>query len=320
MQNSMQYSLSARNARDKGESDGGTEGEGRAVNARWRRLVLLLVAMSFILDARVAAAETSVQAGWWTSSPVPIAPDAPAGGLVVHGGSEPNQPMAYAAVAFTFDRHDSPVSLTLTTADGTASSPGATLTLCPLTESFAPAEGGSMDKAPKFDCASSVAAAPEADGISYTFDVTKVTTGGRLAVAILPSASTDRVVLARPVADSVKTVSASPNDPSPSSAPSEAAPAPTTSFSDPGLTALPPSLGLPSVSLPDAAASAPGATGDAVASSAPIAVTADEPDATRPALLGLLLGVLCVAAAGFWLAARRAHLAAIPPLSDGARR
>src|SRR5438034_9247664 len=98
-----------------------------------------------------AHAASSVEAGWWTMSPVAAAPDAPADALVVQGGSDASHPFAYAAIAYALAPGATPQSLTLTIAKGSASTRNAKLTLCPLTDAFTPAQGGPMADAPHFD-------------------------------------------------------------------------------------------------------------------------------------------------------------------------
>src|SRR5439155_23450796 len=104
-------------------------------------------------------------------------------------------------------------SLKLTVAPGSASTRAATLALCPLTTpSFSPAEGGAAADAPKYDCASKVTAAPGSDGSSYAFDVASLIQNDALAVAIVPTASTDRVVFQRPDDNSLETTPATTSD------------------------------------------------------------------------------------------------------------
>jgi hypothetical protein len=62
-----------------------------------------------------------------------------------------------------------------------------------------------MADAPAFDCAAPVTAAPSGDGASYEFDVAALGDDGSLAVAILPTTPTDRVVLSSPGAGSLVT-------------------------------------------------------------------------------------------------------------------
>src|SRR2546421_7242889 len=64
----------------------------------------LLTAVILVMElaawpAPGAGAADAVQAGWWTSSPVP-APDAPSGGLEIQGGPDAHTPVAFRAVSF----------------------------------------------------------------------------------------------------------------------------------------------------------------------------------------------------------------------------
>jgi len=177
-----------------------------------RAIVSALIAASvtagaFLGAAPAAAQETSVQSGWWSSSPA-LAPDAPADGLVIQGGPDPNAPTAYAAVAAVLPTATTATRLTLAVAPGSATTPNATLALCPLTEPFAPAQGGASTDAPAYDCASKLTASVSSDGTSYSFDLAILPADGELAVAVLPTAATDRVVLSRPGPSSVETAAA----------------------------------------------------------------------------------------------------------------
>lgn len=178
-------------------------------NRRARRLG---AAGSLALVALVAAppvhAASSVRAGWWTSAPATAAADVKGGALLVEGGTDPANPVAFAAVAYPLATGEQPVSLTLGVAGGSASTPGAKLSACPLTASFEPAEGGPMADAPTFDCATRITASAAGDGKSYTFDVSQLASSGAVGsvnLAILPTAATDRVVLAPPAPESLKT-------------------------------------------------------------------------------------------------------------------
>jgi len=164
--------------------------------------VLFVLATVFAVapGTRVGAA-TTVDAGWWTSAPVAVAPDAPSGGLVVQGGSRFDRPFSYAAVAYTLAEGEAPKSVTLTVAANSASVPSSSLTVCPLTKRYTPAQGGAMADAPSFACTTKATASPSADGKSYTFNVAGLARNGALALAILPSAAANRVVLNKPTLD-----------------------------------------------------------------------------------------------------------------------
>lgn len=169
-----------------------------------RTLAAVGVVVVSIFPGSSAEAATSVQAGWWTTAPMATAPDAPADGLVLQGGPDFDNPFAYAAVEYALLSGESPSSVTLTIAPNSATTPNATLTVCPLTEPFTPAQGGASGEAPAYDCGTKVTAAAASDGTTYTFDVAALAGEGTLAIAILPGASTDRVVLSRPQLDSLQ--------------------------------------------------------------------------------------------------------------------
>jgi hypothetical protein len=85
----------------------------------------------------------------------------------------------------------------------TASVPGSKLIACPLNDpSFKPADGGAIADAPPYTCSSAVSATVDSSG-AYVFDVAGLRRGDSLAVAVLPSLPTDRVVFAQPGADAL---------------------------------------------------------------------------------------------------------------------
>lgn len=177
---------------------------------------LLLVAGTALLGfgGGAAWAEAPAQAGWWSqtnpgsvggTSAAPAPPDVPAGGLLVEGGmsSAPGSadagPTAFGAVVYRIPAGQSPGPLTLDVAPGSATTPSVTLELCPLSSAAINAEqGGSMADAPGFSCTADVTAQPSAAGDRYTFNVSKLVADDTLAVAVLPTGPTDRVVLASP--------------------------------------------------------------------------------------------------------------------------
>ncbi len=167
-----------------------------------RSLVAAAAAAVVLVPIPSAAAEVGAS-GWWTTAPLlALAPDAQ-DALLVQGGPQADQPQSYAAVEFALDEAEAASQLRLTVAAGSVTTPSATLTVCPLTSSFAPANGGAMADAPAYDCATKASAAATA-GV-YTFDVASLTDGGTLALAVLPGAASDRVVLAKPSADALET-------------------------------------------------------------------------------------------------------------------
>ena len=60
-----------------------------------------------------------------------------------------------------------------------------------------------MADAPKFDCRTNATAEPGSTGETYEFDASSLVNNGALAVAILPTAPADRVVLSAPDANSL---------------------------------------------------------------------------------------------------------------------
>jgi len=188
-----------------------------AKTATWRGfaavVVVLLAAVVGAVggSARSGAVSPSRQGWWKVGLPVadvgvggvgnlsdPQGADVPGGGLLVQGGPSAAQPAAYAALVFDLGTAAVAGPLKLVLAPNTASLPGSKLIACPLTNaSFAPAAGGSMSDAPAYSCGSAVAATVDSSG-AYVFDVAGLQRGDALAVAILPTAPTDRVVFAKP--------------------------------------------------------------------------------------------------------------------------
>jgi hypothetical protein len=64
-------------------------------------------------------------------------------------------------------------------------------------------QGGPMTDAPSFDCTQHVTATPDPTTSTYVFQPGQLVRQGRLAVAILPTVTTDRVVLNHPGAGSL---------------------------------------------------------------------------------------------------------------------
>lgn len=156
-------------------------------------------------SALPAAAQPVEATGWWTvtnqGSPapgtpalaVPVPADVPPGGLLVQGGPDAAAPAAFGALLF--DLSDSvALTLTLTLAPSSASTPGAVPLLCSLTSSFEAVSGGPASQAPTYDCERSATGSASDDGTSYSFDIGALVAEDVLAVAVLPTASTDRLV------------------------------------------------------------------------------------------------------------------------------
>jgi hypothetical protein len=164
-----------------------------------------------------AVADSPTDQGWWwvanqgdPAPAPPTPPDVPADGLLVQGGQ--TSPSAYAGLIYELPKGASADSLTLKVAtsgpngNAVGTVPNATLELCPLTKpNLATEQGGPMADAPAYKCAQKVDAGPSSDGLSYTFkNLSALTTpDGYLAVAITPTAATDRVVLSKPDASSL---------------------------------------------------------------------------------------------------------------------
>lgn len=149
-----------------------------------------------------AGADAPSQQGWWTtaSTPVGVAPDVPPKGLLIEGG--PSSPVAYAGLVYPLVPGAEASTLTLRVAPNSATTPNSTLELCPLDQPSVHAQqGGPMSDAPTYTCERH-ATAEHSDG-GYRFDVAKLVSGGALAVAILPTDPTDRVVLSEPDGNSL---------------------------------------------------------------------------------------------------------------------
>ena len=155
------------------------------------------LAVGLVAGPAVGAAE-SVVSGWWTNAPVALAPDVPSGQLLVQGG--PDEPLAYAGMSFALADGERAQSLVLSVAPESASTPGSTLQLCPLTAPATEAAGEAAADGPAYDCATSVRA-EASDGPTYEFDVTQIGSASGLDVAVVPTAPTDRVVLTAPTVD-----------------------------------------------------------------------------------------------------------------------
>lgn len=156
-----------------------------------------------------ASAVTSTQSGWWTDAPLAAAPDVPDDGLLLQGGATVDEPAAYGAVSFTLAVDEEPGDLTLVVAADSATTPNASIAVCPLTEAFAPAHGAALADAPSFDCSDGVGASRADDGRTFTVDASGLARDGAIAVALLPTAFTDRIVLEAPTGASLSTTTSS---------------------------------------------------------------------------------------------------------------
>lgn len=154
-----------------------------------------------------ASAVESADSGWWTSAPPLVAADVPEDGLLIQGGVD--EPVAYAAVSFHLQSDEQPAALTLEVVPDTFATPETSLALCPLTKPFtaarADAHGEPIDDAPGYDCTNHIPATPSDDGTRFTFDLGDLPAGETVALAVTPSTPVDRVVLRRPLLDSLQT-------------------------------------------------------------------------------------------------------------------
>jgi hypothetical protein len=174
-----------------------------------RVLAVALAVAGSVLVAPSGWAASSVRAGWWTTTPAPLAPDASAEQLVLQGGVDPAAPVSYAAIAFELDAGEVPTTVRLDVVPNSASTPNAVLTACPLTTAaFDAARGGPGADAPAYDCATSVTAEPRAGELTtYEFGVGAFAASGTLAFAVLATNVADRVVLAVPGASALQSTS-----------------------------------------------------------------------------------------------------------------
>jgi hypothetical protein len=221
--------------------------------------LLATFAMVAGLGANPAGAMAPDQQGWWTSLnpgsvpevgslPSPTPPDVPAQGLLVEGPS--SNPVAYAALVYYLPVGATASTLTLTMATNSASAPNTTLELCPLgSPVLNPVQGGPTSDAPAYDCATNASAGPDSEGTGYRFQVSSLVSDGTLAVAILPTGTTDRVVFNQPDANSLTVQSPPASSTSP------------TQSSSPGVTPTPSSATpIPQVEIPSLGTSDLGAT------------------------------------------------------------
>ncbi len=251
-------------------------------------LVLATVLATFAMmagrGAKPAGAMAPDQQGWWTSLnagsepevgtlPSPTPPDVPAQGLLVEGPS--SSPVAYAALVYYLPGGATASTLTLTIAANSASTPKTTLELCPLVNPVLnPEQGGPTSDAPPYDCTKNVSAGPDSAGSGYQLQVSSLVSDGSLAVAILPTGLTDRVVFDQPDANSL-TVQAPPaSSPAPTQSSSPGVgvtPTPASGTPIPEATAIP-TLGISdfgATPTPSLGGGAPASTGSAPSATAP---------------------------------------------------
>ena len=241
---------------------------------RTGRLVLAsaVIALSLGFVSAPADAAAPRDQGWWTvTNPVP-APDVPARGLLVQAGGG-GAPTAFGAVLYELDPGTTAYTLTLAIAPNTASTPTATLQVCPLLQPIVhPDQGGPMSNAPPYDCSRKASAAP--DGNNYKFDAASLANDRVVAVAILPTGPLDRVVL-NPPDDASLATQAGSAAPDSSSLSTDTVPAPTSDAVPAGDL----STSTAPVGDSSAAISLPGVTGDASSSVAPAPASVPPPTA-----------------------------------------
>jgi hypothetical protein len=278
-----------------------------------------VVALPVVPTALPAAADQPLQQGWWTRTnpggptlPKSSPSDVPADGLLVQGGA--TGPTALSALVYSIDNGATVGQLKLTVASNTGTTPGAKVEVCPLADaSMVPEQGGPMSDAPSYDCKTNVTASPDKSGKTYAFNVASFVSRGDLAVAILATKPTDRVVFSKPSTSSLPvTQPVAPTAPPPATgAPVPASnPAPLAPASDASLGAAPPVESGPS--LPTTAttppepqvAPTPTPTTTPMPSGFAAASAGPGPGKSSPAAVGLALGAVALAAA-LWAYAGR---------------
>jgi hypothetical protein len=294
----------------------------RALRAAQAVLVVTL-AGAFGSGGAPAQADAPIVQGWWTTTnqndalpvtppglPVTVPPDVPADGLLVQGGAAEDSPNAYAALVYDLDAGSAAQRLVLNVSPNSATTPQAGLKVCALKDSsVSPQQGGPIAKAPAYDCAKSATAQPSADGTAYTFDAGKVADGTTVAVAILPTTATDRVVLSKPGGTSLVTTAAASDSSAPPafSEPTPAAgtgtgtgTAGTPQLQSGGTLDAPPAAAPVDVPGPAVASAVPEPAQSAVAAPVALAASRSESHSGRTALI--VLAALAVAAV-LWSAA-----------------
>lgn len=174
-----------------------------------------LCASVMLVGGGPVQADAPSQAGWWTAtnpgagfgipSPPPP-PDVPPNGLLIEGGQ--SSPTAYAAVVYDVPQGAAVGKLTLTVATQGGqpdATPATNLQACPLqSAAISPEQGGPMSDAPAYSKSHCLTGGASSSGGSYSFNVSALVTDGALALAILPTTPTDRVVFAPPGAESLQ--------------------------------------------------------------------------------------------------------------------
>ena len=269
-------------------------------------LLFAAVAVFLLGPSGVARAVTPSQQGWWTAANLGVgpaggfAPDVPAKGLLVQGG--PTGPRAYAALVYDAGAATTGGRLTLQVTSNSITTSGSTLMVCPLTSAtLQPEQGGPMADAPAYDCTRSVTATP--DGGHYAFDVTPMLSLGTLAVAVLPTGATDRVVFDEPGSDSFVPATEPLPAEADASLPGDAS-FPGVSFDVGGSAAVP----LPTPAATPVAPSTPAPAATSTPAGAPagalLPVAGHLEDADPLAVVAAIAAALV--GAGLWFGARRA--------------
>jgi hypothetical protein len=261
----------------------------------------LLVAGALAMGPR-AGAESPSRQGWWTATGAlglpagVVGPDVPADGLLIEGGSD--TPRTYAAIAAKLPVDS---ALLLDVAPNSVTTADVALQVCALSStSFEPAQGGALDEAPEYDCDRTTTVTPTVG--RYRLDVATFATDGLVAVALLPTGPTDRIVLVEPAVEAGFATSEPAEEVAPLSTfdPSSSVPLPS-----------PVSERAPLVTPPVAA---PAAAVRPTPRPAPVAnlvpVGASLPEDADPVVVAITLLVGSVGAA-LWFGARHAAKAAV---------
>lgn len=268
-----------------------------------KRAWILIVAVSVVLCMTPAAsfADASPQSGWWTTAPAATAPDVPAGGILVQGGPTADRPLAFGAVDFVLTPNKAPGVLTLAVAANSATTPNASITACPLTKTFSAAAGGPMADAPTFDCSAKATATRSADGKIFTIDTATLARNNAVAVALLPTVVTDRIVLDKPDGSALST--SGPSGPVTSSGVITSSPVnPSPAVGTTGRTPVAPGTPAAAPAATPAAQPAP-----AAASGAPRAVVTRATSGAKSSKVGFAFIALLVLTAALWLFAGNSH-------------
>jgi len=300
-----------------------------------RRLRALLLgtgvtAIVILGPATMSSADAPAQTGWWTqtnpgsiegSPTLPAPPDVKGRDLLVEGGPQSTSgtgdtgAIAYAALIYQVPDGASVGRLKLTVVPDTASVPITTLELCPLTSpAFFSQYGGPSSGAPSFGCSHNVTASASSSGNTYQFSVAPLVAGGALAVAVLPTSPTDRVVLGPPDDQSLSVTAGSAGAGGQTATGSNASGFTGAGSDEQGISggatvSVPPAESLQTPNISDSAVPAPSSsstpTGARSALGSQFAVTASKDDRAAPLAVALLLAAVCVGGA-LWLAVGRA--------------